>query len=1133
MSCQPPRLRIRPQKCGGGGGENILVAALILLLSLCPAAGLAETLTVTSNADTVSRAYATVIQSSSTLCHTATGVTKQAVMSASTTPLTLREALIRADNNDEADTIRFDSTAFAPTASSTARTITLGNREFFLPWMCEGNLTIDGDVNSDGTPDVIVQSALTRQQQGTGDPNHPPPYDWPAYWIFGILSDNNTITNLTIKHFAIAGVYLSHFIGATSTPGAISSITGNTITNNIIDNRTYDPGGAGIRFQAGSSQTARGPGGIRNTTITGNTFLFNSGGLSNRNSYGIGFYTYRSRSFIDGTTIGASLTDPPSVLATKRNIIRGGIVGINLRNNTRIAGGPDPLSTTDFAITNTTIRGNHLLIGNDGIAPIGEEPLGARIRAWSPFGSAMRITDLHILDNRIEDYRYNPGIQLTAGSCGARNSQMTATIARNTLSSNGGIIPPPPGPPHTNIGSYPITIDNRPIPAILLYGGEHGTNVHSSRCDFPGGSYRSSSNNSLTVTLESNTVQNNYDTGIIVIGGDFLADNNTVTATLSQNQLRNNGRDGIALIGGRVLRQQWLDSGAPFTPPPGLPVVSGNTVSATLTDNEFTGHAAGAGLRLLAGDSGLANNNRVMVTGQGNVFGDVSANRYDIVGQGGMATSTSANLFPADIVTNPRGTATSSTTALFTANSGTGNQLTGSLTPLIFDPALVVVEDGTTGNTARLTVEQFRPASPPLPDLPPAPPSGQPPGDRHGDSPEEATLVDLPAFGGIARITGWIHPIGDVDYFRLRVPVAARLLLRTTGHLHTQGTLSEAETGGVLATARGRSERPGFRSSISVTPGDYLLAVEGTPHQSGPYTLEASLLIGYLENPRPESHQSGIGPVSGWVCEAERVEVEVNGTIMLEPAYGTGRADTRAVCGDSDNGFGLLFNWNLLGDGTHTARLLVNGEALDTATFTVTGLGEEFVRDAAGETLVADFPGPGEQVRLVWQEAAQNFMLAPIVGRLTQPTPPAGERAILEIPGTGSYQSGIGLVSGWVCEAERVEVEVNGTIMLEPAYGTGRADTRAVCGDSDNGFGLLFNWNLLGDGTHTARLLVNGEALDTATFTVTGLGEEFVRDAAGETLVADFPGPGEQVRLVWQEATQNFVLTPLSPPVGQ
>ena len=79
----------------------------------------------------------------------------------------------------------------------------------------------------------------------------------------------------------------------------------------------------------------------------------------------------------------------------------------------------------------------------------------------------------------------------------------------------------------------------------------------------------------------------------------------------------------------------------------------------------------------------------------------------------------------------------------------------------------------------------------------------------------------------------------------------------------------------------------------------------------------------------------------------------------------------------------------------------------------------------------------------------------------------------------------------------------------------------------NNGFGLLFNWNLLGDGEHTVRALADGDEFGRATVTVTTLGVEFLQGIHGETVVADFPSLGEAVRLGWQQAQQNFVLAPL------
>ena len=43
-------------------------------------------------------------------------------------------------------------------------------------------------------------------------------------------------------------------------------------------------------------------------------------------------------------------------------------------------------------------------------------------------------------------------------------------------------------------------------------------------------------------------------------------------------------------------------------------------------------------------------------------------------------------------------------------------------------------------------------------------------------------------------------------------------------------------------------------------------------------------------------------------------------------AYGTSREDTLPICGDADNGFGLLVNWNGFGDGPHEVRALADGE---------------------------------------------------------------------------------------------------------------------------------------------------------------------------------------------------------------
>ena len=118
-------------------------------------------------------------------------------------------------------------------------------------------------------------------------------------------------------------------------------------------------------------------------------------------------------------------------------------------------------------------------------------------------------------------------------------------------------------------------------------------------------------------------------------------------------------------------------------------------------------------------------------------------------------------------------------------------------------------------------------------------------------------------------------------------------------------------------------------------------------------------------------------------------------------------------------------------------------------------------------------------------------------------------RGVVENPGANSYQSGLGLISGWVCDADLVEIEIGDFLPQAAAYGTERLDTAEVCGDADNGFGLLFNWNLLDDGEHTVVAYVDGVELGRATVTVTTLGAEFLRGAEGECVAEDFPAMGQ------------------------
>ena len=135
-----------------------------------------------------------------------------------------------------------------------------------------------------------------------------------------------------------------------------------------------------------------------------------------------------------------------------------------------------------------------------------------------------------------------------------------------------------------------------------------------------------------------------------------------------------------------------------------------------------------------------------------------------------------------------------------------------------------------------------------------------------------------------------------------------------------------------------------------------------------------------------------------------------------------------------------------------------------------------------------------------------------------------GHTATLELPGSGSTQSGIGVISGWKCDANgQLTVRFNRGPSLPLIYGSERGDTRSVCGDSDNGFVAIWNWGVLGDGRHTAVVYDNGAEFGRATFTVVTPGVDFLRGVSGSGTAT--LSNGQRVTLQWSEGSQSFVAT--------
>ena len=163
---------------------------------------------------------------------------------------------------------------------------------------------------------------------------------------------------------------------------------------------------------------------------------------------------------------------------------------------------------------------------------------------------------------------------------------------------------------------------------------------------------------------------------------------------------------------------------------------------------------------------------------------------------------------------------------------------------------------------------------------------------------------------------------------------------------------------------------------------------------------------------------------------------------------------------------------------------------------------------------------------------------------------PSRPVAVLENPSQNksiSHVSGVGVISGWACDAEEVLISVEGgegygvwTRLYKAAYGTMRLDTEEVCGDVYNGFSLLFNWNSVNLNPFERRewaeveavsepltfsLFIDGVRIAQTMVQIRTFGEEFLRGAPRTTYTLnDFPHIGESIQVQWEQSLQNFLI---------
>ena len=140
----------------------------------------------------------------------------------------------------------------------------------------------------------------------------------------------------------------------------------------------------------------------------------------------------------------------------------------------------------------------------------------------------------------------------------------------------------------------------------------------------------------------------------------------------------------------------------------------------------------------------------------------------------------------------------------------------------------------------------------------------------------------------------------------------------------------------------------------------------------------------------------------------------------------------------------------------------------------------------------------------------------------------ASAAGVLELPSEAG-ESGIGLIAGWHCTAQTIEIQVDQGPLIKAGSGTLRPDTASVCGHANTGFGVTYNYNVHAPGQHTVSVYADGVLFAKRYLTTFTYGVEYLQGAQGAFLVPDFPTRGTATLVAWSEAKQNFSIRQIQP----
>ena len=381
----------------------------------------------------------------------------------------------------------------------------------------------------------------------------------------------------------------------------------------------------------------------------------------------------------------------------------------------------------------------------------------------------------------------------------------------------------------------------------------------------------------------------------------------------------------------------------------------------------------------------------------------------------------------------------------------------------------------------------------------------------------------------------------------------------TTGSLFSQN--------GLIKTDTDSGTRNNFRLRAPIEPGDYIVEVKGSSSSTkGPYVLKTTSQTATT----PDSSTNGntitgeiasrtegalvardVKPHSINVAKPGTLQVRTTGALdTIGTLYGP---DGQKIVDDDNSGQDMNFR---ITQAVEAGQYIVTVEGKAAETVGEYTLVVNFLEDVdlGSEGRVAELQTERDTARTERDTARteRDDLETERDTLQTQVTRLEDEAAPVEVDATGNLEnpsgvrSGVGLISGWVCAANSVQIRISiapgfSTIRLNAAYGTTRADTVNPVNQCDHqedttGFGMTYNFNHLPEGTYTIGAYADGITSNRIgperTFEVVHLVEfaasdtdRFLRNLDGMCSVPDFPAAGDTTMLEWEQSIQNFVVS--------